>query len=206
MRPPLFLIVLAIAVFTQISIAKEIPAQLPNPETTAPATNKPVKVYILSGQSNMVGIGQVSGGGTRWSGITDAEVSVYKGAYSATADYDAMTPIASKKLPVYGGTKPTPFPGGGTQVSRGFIEIKTSGVYRFNPGYGGSIHNIMQLDGKDVYRKEVDKPAVHADFAITGGKKYAFKITFLTNAADGLGWSHRTDIPGTLSTLVHADG
>ncbi|MCA9067656.1 MAG: hypothetical protein KDA84_01950, partial [Planctomycetaceae bacterium] len=30
------------------------------------AAEKPVKVYILSGQSNMVGIGQVTGGGSRW--------------------------------------------------------------------------------------------------------------------------------------------
>ena len=27
---------------------------------------KPVKVYILSGQSNMVGAGKVTGGGGRW--------------------------------------------------------------------------------------------------------------------------------------------
>ncbi len=32
----------------------------------ASATDQPVKVYILSGQSNMVGIGQVTGGGSRW--------------------------------------------------------------------------------------------------------------------------------------------
>ena len=44
------------------------------------SAEEPVKVYILSGQSNMVGIGQVTGGGSRWgSQFTDIEVSVYEG-------------------------------------------------------------------------------------------------------------------------------
>ncbi|MDP6557383.1 MAG: sialate O-acetylesterase [Pirellulaceae bacterium] len=182
--------------------AKDIPKQLPNPDTKPPVTNKPVKVYILSGQSNMVGIGQVRAGGTRWSGVTDATVSVYEGQWSPNANYDELTSIEAKALPVYGGVKPTPFPGGGTQVVRGFIELKTSGVYRFNPGYQASTFNIMELDGIEVYRKDVGKEAEHADFEIAGGKKYPFKITFLTKEANGLGWWWRTDIPGTLDTLV----
>jgi hypothetical protein len=36
------------------------PNDLPDPDTTPPDTTKPVKVYILSGQSNMVGIGYVN--------------------------------------------------------------------------------------------------------------------------------------------------
>ena len=38
-----------------------IPYPLPDPDSTPPATNKPVKVFILMGQSNMVGIGDVPG-------------------------------------------------------------------------------------------------------------------------------------------------
>ncbi len=38
-----------------------IPYPLPDPDTTPPDTTKPVKVYILSGQSNMVGMGDISG-------------------------------------------------------------------------------------------------------------------------------------------------
>jgi alpha-galactosidase len=37
-----------------------IPYPLPKPDGSAGATNKPVKVFILSGQSNMVGMGDVS--------------------------------------------------------------------------------------------------------------------------------------------------
>ncbi|BCX46311.1 hypothetical protein HAHE_02190 [Haloferula helveola] len=40
-----------------------IPYPLPDPDGSTGATNKPVKVYIMSGQSNMVGMGTVSGTG-----------------------------------------------------------------------------------------------------------------------------------------------
>ncbi len=45
-------------------------------------SEQPVKVYILSGQSNMVGIGQVTGGTVRWGDeFTDPVVSVYAGDF-----------------------------------------------------------------------------------------------------------------------------
>jgi alpha-galactosidase len=43
---------------------KVIPGQLPDPDQTPPVATKPVKVYILSGQSNMVGMGEVGPLGT----------------------------------------------------------------------------------------------------------------------------------------------
>ena len=42
----------------------EIPDPLPDPDETPPDTTKPVKIYILSGQSNMVGMGNISPEGT----------------------------------------------------------------------------------------------------------------------------------------------
>ena len=50
-----FLIVPAIA---------DIPEILPDPDSTPPDDTKPVKVFILSGQSNMVGMGRISPLGT----------------------------------------------------------------------------------------------------------------------------------------------
>ena len=46
------------------AIKPNIPYPLPAPDSTPPATDKPVKVYILSGQSNMVGQGKISPLGT----------------------------------------------------------------------------------------------------------------------------------------------
>ncbi|MDG1873434.1 MAG: sialate O-acetylesterase [Mariniblastus sp.] len=171
------------------------------------AQEKPVKVYILSGQSNMVGIGQVTGGGTRWGKeFIDPEVSVYPGTFDPKTDYDALEPEKTLKLASFGGTTPTPYPDGDIRIVRGFIAPSTTGVFEFRPGYGGSTHNIMHVDGKEVYRKEVGQNARHSPLQLTAGTKVPFKITYLTHQADGLGWIARTDIPGTLETVVKSDG
>ena len=39
----------------------DVPGNLPRPDKTPPAADKPVKVYILAGQSNMVGFGYLQG-------------------------------------------------------------------------------------------------------------------------------------------------
>ncbi|MCF7730129.1 MAG: hypothetical protein K9N23_00500 [Akkermansiaceae bacterium] len=171
------------------------------------AWNKPIKVFILSGQSNMVGAGKVTGGGSRWgSEFLDPVVSVYERAYDPQADYDQMKPIKTLKLESFGGSEPTPYPGGGAQVTRGFIQVKETGRYQLRPGYGGSMDNIMEVDGKEVHRKETGKEAVRSEVKLTAGKKVPFKITYLTKDANGLGWIDRMDVPGTLSALVKYKG
>ena len=167
----------------------------------------PVKVFILSGQSNMVGAGKVTGGGGRWGDeFIDPVVSVYEGAYDAEADYDALTPIKTLKLTKFGGTEPTPYPGGGTHVTRGFVQVKKTGSYQFRPGYGGSMRNIMEVNGKEVHRQEGKEKAIRSEVKLVAGEKVPFKITYLTNDANGLGWMDQTDVPGTLSTLVKHQG
>ena len=177
-------------------------------ETKQPdANDRPVKVFILSGQSNMVGAGKVTGGGHRWgSQFLDPVVSVYEGAYDPKADYDKMEPTETLKLESCGGTRPTPYPAGGTRVTRGFVQVRATGIYQFRPGYGGSMHNIMEVDGKEVHRKDVGEEPVRSEIKLTEGKKVAVKITYLTKDANGLGWIDRMDVPGSLSTLVGHQG
>ena len=214
-RTALTLAVVALMLFVQSAAAKKLPAQLPDPDGALPDTSKPVKVYILAGQSNMLEMGQVSTGTSRHSTFftsaggdaSGVEVSVYPGGYSPTVNYDELTPKATKTVR-YGGTKPDPFPaiaGEGTHVVRGFIEVKTSGVYTFFPGYQASRHNIMELDGREVYRKGPGAEAVQTPTQLTGGKRYPFKVTFMTEAANGLFWLRRMDIPGTLEYVVKND-
>ena len=169
------------------------------------ASDKPVQVYILSGQSNMVGIGQVTGGGSRWGDqFIEPEVSVYSGAYDSKLDYDSLKPLTTLKLESFGGVKPTPYPGGGTHVTRGFVQVKETGVYEFRPGYGGSTVNIMEVDGMEVHRKELEDSKFTPIKLVAG--KSPIQITYLNSQPNGLGWIARVDIPGTLSTLVRSDG
>ena len=173
----------------------------------ASAEEKPVKVYILSGQSNMVGIGQVTGGGSRWgSEFIDPILSVYPGNYDPDANYEKMAPLKTLKLDRFGGVTPTPYLGGGTQIVHGSIQIKATGVYEFRPGYGESTYNIMNVDGQEVYRRELGKDPVYQRVKLRAGNKVPFKITYLTDQANGLGWIARVDIPGTLATVVRQDG
>lgn len=195
------LLVFMTAVITLPVKATEISQPLPDP------TGKPIKVFILSGQSNMVGAGKVDGGSSRWgSQFLDPVVSVYEGTYDSKADYDAMKPVKTLKLEKFGGVHPTPYPGGGVHVTRGFVQVKETGTYEFRPGYGGSMNNIMEVDGKEVHRKEVGEDAVRAEIKLEAKKKVPFKITYFTKDANGLGWIVRMDVPGALSTLVKHKG
>lgn len=60
MRGKSIFALIAVFMLSQV-VAQEIPVALPAPDQTLPAKDKPVKVYILSGQSNMVGFGRVGG-------------------------------------------------------------------------------------------------------------------------------------------------
>ena len=46
-----------------------VPAKLPKPDDTPPSKDKPVKIYIMSGQSNMLGFGAVEDGSPHHSSI-----------------------------------------------------------------------------------------------------------------------------------------
>ena len=200
----------AMQLLSLLGLAVALQASPTEPEGRAVeqlSPEEPVQVYILSGQSNMVGIGQVRGRSTRWGEeVLDPVVSVYAGAYSPDLDYDTLTPTATKALPVYGGVEPTPFPGGGTQVVRGHFQVATDGRYAFNPGYGGSTYNVMEVGGVEVYRRAVGGDPKRTSVSLEAGRPQPFRITFFTEAANGLGWSWRTDVPGTLTTLVKEEG
>lgn len=175
---------------------------------TASADDKPVKVYILSGQSNMVGIGTVNTSGSRWGKeMIDPVLSVYAGDYDANKDYDRAEPTDTVKLESFGGVKPTAYPGGGVQIVRGKVSMPETGTYEFRPGHGDSTHNIMVVNGQEVYRKEPgQKNATYKAIKLEADKAVDFKITYLTNGANGLGWTARVDFPGTLNTVVKQQG
>lgn len=177
--------------------------------TTFAAPEKaPVKVYILAGQSNMVGIGQLDSGGVRWNQnqVIDTEVSLYAGEYQAGVNYDKMKPIKTVKVTVTGGEDATPYPTGGVCVLRGHLLMAETGIYEFSPGYGASAFNIMEVGGKEAHRKEVGADSVQTPIKLEKGKKVPFKITYLTEAANSLGWVQRVDVPGTLKALVREQG
>ena len=213
--------------------AKDIPAQLPPPDGKAGDATKPVKVYILAGQSNMVGMGNLSGARNLYAGIyltadpaapkgptevyrvgkykigshgvylsadpkagKGATASIYKGAYDPATDYEQARPAktATVALGVTQGVLPT-VPGPHTVVVRGFIDVPESGNYTINPGYGDSAYNVMELDGKQVYRKDVEGQSVKQPVALEAGKRYPIKITYFKAGSTAL-WMSQQDLLG----------
>jgi alpha-galactosidase len=225
--------VVAMALLVFPAAAKEIPAQLPDPDGKAPDTTKPVKVYILAGQSNMVGMGNISGARCRYTGIyltadpaapkgpmyiypvgnykisghgvylsadpkadKGATASIYKGGYDPATDYDKARPAKTGNVAmgVVQNALPT-IAGPHTVVVRGFIEVPESGNYTMNPGYGDSTYNIMELDGREVYRKNLGGQAVKQKVALEAGKRYPVKITYFKGGSRAF-WMSQVDLLG----------
>lgn len=209
---PLFL-----AAVTMPVSAKEIPEQLPDRGDETPDNGKPVQIYILTGQSNMVGMGRISGGNRRMdpgnffvNTSEDAEhgarVSIYKGAYDPDTNYDGMTPVKTTVASLGGtkGNRSKPFPTGKgtvTTIARGALTVPESGLWAFNPGYRSQ--TIMYLDGENVQENGPDGDGWTGSepVELKAGKKYPFKVIY-KKGADGNFWSGRRDIPGTLNTLT----
>ena len=203
--PFIALTALALSPFSAVSAAEQA---ILKPDGKPADQTKKLKVFILMGQSNMVGMGDLAGGNTGWRpSIEKMEMSGYEGAYSADKDYDKLKPLTTEQVPMDKDWSPPVDPKADlTYVLRGTMKAQTPGVYEFSPGYGGSTQNILHLDGKEVYRAEPGKQPVITSFKLEAGKSYPFKCTFLTKAAGNFGWMTRTDVPGTLGTLVKQQG
>ncbi len=213
--------------------AMDIPTQLPDPDGKAPDNTKPVKVYILAGQSNMVGMGTISGAKCRYTGIYltgdpaaprgvmgvyragtykidghavylsadpkaghGATASIYNGAYDRATDYDRAKPAKTDTvaLGVVEGSLPT-IAGPHTVVVRGFCDVPVSGNYTIHPGYGDSAYNVMELAGKEVYRRDVGDQAVQQVIALEAGKRYPIQITYFKSGSTAL-WMSQQDLLG----------
>lgn len=185
-----------------------VPAQLPRPDGKPGDTKKPVKVYIMAGQSNMVGFGTPSGARSAYNGIyltadpdasfgpfaiflggnykiaplgiyvsadpgaaKGASAAIYTGAYDATKDYGKEQPVKTETVSLGVSRTFLPVTGTETCVAKAFIEVPESGSYTCSPGYGESAFNVMSLDGKEVYRKNVGQAAVRQKVILEAGKR-----------------------------------
>lgn len=183
--------------------------KIPRPDGKTADPSKKIKVFILMGQSNMVGMGDLAGGSTGWRPtLKNTVMSVYAGAYDPGQDYEKAKALETIQVPIDKDWN-LPLPAdksARTCILRGDIQPKEPGVYEFSPGYGGSAINIMEIDGKEVYRCEPGKQPARKTFTFEAGKSCRFKVTYLTAQVANPGWMTRTDIPGTLGTLVKQQG
>ncbi len=69
------------------------------------------------------------------------------------------------------------------------------GVYQLHCGFGESSYSVMQLDDKEVYRREAGSEAVKQDITLEPGTRYAFKISGF-NGDPPRFWLQKTDLLG----------
>lgn len=158
--------------------AAEISFPLPDPDGKPGDATKPIKVYILAGQSNMVGMGNLSGA-----------KNVYDGVYLSS---DPGVPDGPLQIYKVGNYKTSPlsvyFPDGkktDKPIAEGQFEVSRSGVYQLSCGFGASSRAVMLLDGK-VVRQEVK---------LAAGKRYSFAIKDFKDEPPRF-WMRKMDLLG----------
>lgn len=168
--------------------AADVPAQLPDPDGKPGSNTKPVKVYILAGQSNMVGMGNLSGA-----------KNVYTGVYLSSDPAVPDRPFQVYKVGNYKTAPLAVFDGNGTPVEKpiaeGQFEVPQHGVYRLRCGSGQSSYCRLELDGKEVYRRESGDEPVSLETTLRPGTRYRFKLSGFKGEPPRF-WMEKTDLLG----------
>jgi alpha-galactosidase len=205
--------------------AKDIPAQLPDPDGKAGDATKPVKVYILAGQSNMVGMGDISGARPPYpKAFLSADPAIIPGVMPIGSVDDGRAqdwvPVArhgvfEAKAAVYPGPGETTkqpvktvavalgtvaenlpaTEGTRTVVVTALIDVPATGNYTVHAGFGDSTHSVVSLDGKEVYRKDIGGKPVITKVALETGKRYPVAITYFKGGSAAF-WLEQVEIEG----------
>ncbi|MDE0856613.1 MAG: hypothetical protein OSA97_19535, partial [Nevskia sp.] len=171
-----------------VTAAPPVPENLPRPDGKPGDSTKPVKVYILAGQSNMVGMGNLSGAKNVYTGVyLSSDPAVPDGPFQIYRVGNYKTSVLKVCLP---DGKPTDKP-----VAGGLLEVPQPGVYQLHGGFGDSSYNVMQLDGKEVYRREAGGEPVKQEVTLKPGKRYTFKISGFKGTPPRF-WMQKTDLLG----------
>lgn len=188
--------------------AAVVPKELPKPDGQPPSNKKPVKVYILSGQSNMVGFGTLSGSSPVYPSIflspdpsaMPCRMPVGNSALLPLKVYQSEAKDAAE------GTKVETAPaaaGSAQAVVKTFIEIPITGVYQIHSGYEESSYGTITLDGKEVYLRKPGEMAAVAKVNLEKGKRYPVVISYqnaksVRQAQDGPPpfWMELVDLKG----------
>ena len=191
---------LALALLAFPGAAAEVPAQLPDPDGKPGDATKPVKVYLLAGQSNMVGMGEISGARNLYTGVyLTSDPAAPKGPLQIwrVGNYK-IEPLAVYRPDGTETDKP---------IAEGLLEVPQSGVYQVQCGHGESSYVTMELDGKQVYSRATGGEAVKQDVTLKPGKRYPFKITGIKDDAPRV-WMEKTDLvgQGDLETATKREG
>jgi alpha-galactosidase len=212
----------AVALTSATLLAATIPLNLPRPDGQPGNPKKPVKVYILAGQSNMVGMGDISGAKARYPTVylsadpalipgvipvgtidngkaVDFVPVARHGLFEAKASlYDDPAKPPLKTIPVALGTVTEKLPATEGTQSVGvtaLLEVPVTGLYTVHAGFEASTHAVATLDNKEVYRKEINGQPAFTKVALETGKRYPLAIRYFKSGSAAF-WLQQVDIEG----------
>ena len=213
-RPGLYLL---LAMLASIPLQAEVvPVNLPYPDAKPPAKNKPVRVYIQSGQSNSVGFGRVEGSLPYYSKVLlSANPSVT--ACHLPVDNAALLPLkvwqsaredspagARVLLDVGVGKNAAPTPVALKSLSgqlpaadkkimvEACLEVPFDGTFEVHP----SGDAVATVNGTEVYRKEPGKNAVLTRVKLQKGKRHEIRINYPKGGGSASLWMEMVDLKG----------
>ena len=202
-RHPATLFVLAVLTLggiAPVTAAGTVPAQLPDPDGKPGNPAKPVKVYLLAGQSNMVGMGDVSGARNRYTGVF------------LTADPAAPEgPLAIARVGNYKFGRLSVFLPEGARtdqpVAQGQFEVPEKGVYQIHLAPSERPGCRLELEGKEIFHRAADGQPVRQDTTLEPGRRYAFRISGCPGNPPRF-WLQRVDLlgHGDLETVTRREG
>lgn len=210
---------LLVALSTGLLHAASIPLELPKPDGKPADHSKPVKVYVLAGQSNMVGMGDLKGASPRYPSIyLSADPAIIEGQmHAGTSRSKGACKWFWKGAPgllkhgfyqdADGKTAATPTGTVAKGSTKYFFDVPNSGNYLVHVGYGDSSVATATLNGQEVYKKEAGAEATLTKVALEAGKIYPLEIHYAKAGSAAL-WLEQVDLVGVgdLVTLTGKDG
>ena len=188
--------------------AERLPAELPPVDLNAPvAKDKPVKVYIMSGQSNMLGFGRIedapplfddfylSADPSATDGILPIKgkammrMGIYQGQGEDAATGGLVS--ASKQAVELGATSAT-VPAGTVEA---YLEVPVGGQFDVQVGLDASSAAVAKVNGQEVYRKEKGSEAVVTPIHLKKNKRHKISITYEEGGSAAL-WLKKVDLEG----------
>lgn len=191
---------LTVPLFGGSLFAQVVPGRLPDPDGKPGNPGKPVQVYILAGQSNMVGMGNLSGAKNMYTGVyfssdpkvPDGPFSIYRVGNFKVSPLRVFRPDGS----------PTTDP-----IGSGKFVAPLTGKYIVHCGHGESSVCTMQMNGQKVYSRENGNEPVSEEISLRGGARYEFQIIGFNKQAPRF-WLEKIDLVGygDLESVVKRDG
>jgi len=216
--------------------AAPIPLDLPRPDGQPGSSDKPVKVYILAGQSNMVGMGDIKGAQPPYPAVyLSADPAIISGEMPAgtqrskgackwswksipalrshgvyqSADGDTRGAVITKgnKVSTVNLGQVTATITEPGSVAKAFIDVPATGYYVVHVGHGESSQAIARIGDQEVYRKKSEDLPTLTKIQLEAGKRYPLEITYLMGGSAAL-WLEQVDLlgKGDLVTLTQKDG